>query len=117
MKDQPSTSDKDDDFPVRFSVPQPKMEEFMVYHPDVDGYIPPGAESTWDAKAWLREYEEEKANLTEEERNMPMITVDDLRAAGALESPKQTKPKRRKPPAREERDLFSDLKDNQASDQ
>ena len=47
-------------------------------------------------------------NLSEEERRKGLISVDQLRAAGALDVP----PAWRKSLGEEERDLFSDLLDD-----
>ena len=41
MKDQPSTSDNDDDEPVRFTIPQPPIEEYLVYSEEAGGYYCP----------------------------------------------------------------------------
>lgn len=87
MKDQPSTSDNDDDEPVRFRIPQPPMEEYLVYSEEAGGFIAPGEGSHWDVEAWMREFREELNNLSEEERRKGLISVDELRAAGALDVP------------------------------
>jgi hypothetical protein len=110
VKDQPSTSDNSDDEPVRFSVPQPPIEEYLVWSPEHNGYIAPGVGSHWDAEAWMREFCEELANRSEEERSKGTISVDQLRAAGALDVP----PAWRKSLSNDEdeRDLFSDLLDD-----
>ena len=77
----------------------------FIYDPEGDCYYPPGEPSGWDAEADLREFREELNNRSEEERRKGLISVDQLRAAGALDVP----PSWRKSLGGQERDLFSDL--------
>jgi hypothetical protein len=83
VTDPHSTTDGDKDEPVRFSVANPPIEEYLEYDPVTDAYFAPGTPSTFDAEAWRREFN----NLSEEERRGGLITVDELRAAGALDVP------------------------------
>lgn len=85
MKDQPSTSDDDDDDeePVRFSRPQPSMDEYLEYDPETDSYYAPGEPSDWNPEAWSREFEK----TCKEVRGGGLISRDDLLAAGALDVP------------------------------
>lgn len=79
MKDQPSTSG-DRKEPVR---PKTIPDDF-IYDPDTESYYPPGEPSTFDAAAWLREFEEARRRG---EFGGGLISVDELRAAGALDCP------------------------------
>jgi len=95
---------------VRFTIPQPPIEEYLVYSEDAGGYIAPGEGSHWDVEAWMRQFREEMANRSEEERREGCFTVDQLRASGALDVP----PSWRKSlsAGTKERDLFADLPDD-----
>jgi hypothetical protein len=111
VKEQPSNSDNDDDEPVRFSIPQPPIEEYLIWSEEHGGYIAPGEPSNWNPEASMREFREELDNRSEEERRKGLISVDQLRAAGALDVPASW----RKTLGAEERDLFSDLFDEPES--
>lgn len=100
MKDQPSNSD-DKKEPVR---PKTIPDDF-IWVPESQGWIAPGEPSTFDVEAWRREFEEERRRG---EYNGGLISVDELRAAGALDVP----PSWRKSLGGEERDLFSDLSED-----
>ncbi len=76
----------------------------FIYDPEENAYYPPGEPSGWDMEAWLREFREELANRSEEERRKGLISVDRLRAAGALDVPAAWRKS-----LGAERDLFTDL--------
>lgn len=82
----------------------------FIYDPETHSYYPPGEPSMFDAEAFMREFREEMDNRSEEERRKGLITVDQLRAAGALDFPAAW----RKSLGGGERDLFSDLVDDDA---
>lgn len=63
----------------------------FIYDPEVDGYYPAGEPSGWDAEAALRKLREYLDNRTEKERRYGLISVDRLRAAGALVTPDRKK--------------------------
>ena len=109
MKDQHSTSDNDEEEPVRFRVPPkpsnnpPGIPPEFVYDPEYDAYFAPGEPSTFDAEAFLRNLNKQ----TEEGECGGLITDDELRAAGALDVP----PWMRKS-LRNEPHLFADVSDD-----
>ena len=102
--------------PTRFWLPPkpsnnpPGIPPEFIYDPEGDFYYPPGEPSTFDAEADLRELREALNNRSEEERRKGLISVDQLRAAGALDVP----PAWRKSLS-DERDLFSELPEGDES--
>ena len=82
MTDQPSTSDHDNEPPRGRSI----TADF-IWDPELQAWYAPGEPSMWDAEAWLREFQEEMNNRSDEERRQGLISVDQLRAAGALDVP------------------------------
>lgn len=90
----------------------PGIPPEFIYDEKHGGYIAPGEPSGYfDVEAWMREFREEMDNLPEEERRKGLITVDQLRAAGALDVPAAW---RKSLGGGKERDLFSDLVDDDA---
>ncbi len=102
MQNEPSNSAKDDDEPVRFSIPQPPMEEYLLYSEEDGGFIAPGEGSHWDAAAFMRELEELSEKLRRE-RQVPKENLQVPRSV--LDVP----PSWRKSLGGQERDLFLDL--------
>jgi hypothetical protein len=103
VKDQPSTSG-DNNEPER---PKTIPDDF-IWDPENECWYPPGEPSTFDVAAWLRQFEE--ARRRGDFGGGGLISVDELRAAGALDVP----PAWRKSlctgrTKRVERDLFSGL--------
>lgn len=82
MTDQHSTSGDGNEPPRPKSIP-----DDFIWDPELEAWYAPGEPSGWDAEAWLREFREEMNNLSEEERRGGLISVDELRAAGALDVP------------------------------
>jgi hypothetical protein len=101
VKDQPSTS-SDNNEPQR---PNTIPDDF-IWDPENECWYPPGEPSTFDVAAYLRRFEEARRRG---EFAGGLISVDELRAAGALGAPAA----RRKSLA-VERDLFSGLFEDDA---
>lgn len=99
MKDRRSTSKNNNEPPRPKTIP-----DDFIWDPEIEAWYPPGEPSGWDAEAWTREFQEEMNNLSEEDRRGGLISVDELRAAGALDVP----PARRKSLGTE-RDLLPGL--------
>lgn len=99
MKDQRSTSKNKNEPPRSKTIP-----DDFIWDPEIEAWYAPGEPSAWDAEKWMREFREELNNLSEEERRGGLISVDELRAAGALDVPAAWRKS-----LGEERDLFSDL--------
>ena len=109
MTDRPSTS-KDDDEPPR---PRTIPDDF-IWDSEIQGWYPPGEPSTYDAKAEFEKMKEELSRRSPEERRKRVIKVT-LPSGGLRnksELPKRQKSLGRKKPV--ERDLFSDLVDDDA---
>jgi hypothetical protein len=107
VKDQRSASKRDDEPPRPQSIP-----DYFVWCPEIHAWdAPPGESPGWDAEAWLREFREELANLSEEERRKGLISVDELRAAGAFDVPASWRKS-----LGTEQDLFSDLLQDDSPD-
>ena len=79
MQDQPSSSlDKNEP-------PRPRtIPDDFIWDEETQGWYPPGEPSTYDPTEWRREFE---AARRRGEFDGGLITVDDLRAAGALDVP------------------------------
>jgi hypothetical protein len=113
VKDQHSTSDHDEEEPVRFRVPPqpsnnpPGIPPEFVYDPEYDAYFAPGEPSTFDAEAFRRDLNKH----IEEAKCEDLITDEELRVAGAFDFPPRRPPRRRKS-LRNEPDLFSNLIDD-----
>jgi hypothetical protein len=104
VKDQPSTSGSSNE-----PNPRPKtIPDDFIWDAESESWYPPGEPSTYDAAAWLREFQE--ARRRGDFGGGGLISADELRAAGAL----QARPTRRRSRRveRVERDLFSDLPDD-----
>ncbi len=106
MKDQPSTSG-DHEEPVR---PRSIPDDF-IWDLKYQAWFAPGEPSTWDPEEWLREFN----NREKEDHGKRLITVDEMRAAGALDVPAAWRKSLGGEPDRQ-RDLFSGLlEDDDAS--
>ena len=110
MKDQPSTSGSSNE-PKRSNEPNPRpktIPDDFIWDAESESWYPPGEPSTYDAAAWLREFQEARRRGDFGEGGL--ISADELRAAGAL----QARPTRRRSRRveRVERDLFTDLPDD-----
>ncbi len=105
MKDRRSTSKNKNEPPRPKTIP-----DDFIWDPEIEAWYPPGEPSGWDAEAWLREFREEPNNLSEEERRGGLITVDELRAAGALDVPSAWRKS-----LSDEPDLFSELPEDDSS--
>lgn len=105
MKDRRSTSNNNNEPPRPKTIP-----DDFIWDPETEGWYPPGEPSGWDVEAWMREFREELDNLSEEERRKGLISVDELRAAGALDVPAAWRKS-----LGEERDLFSELTEDDDS--
>ena len=95
MKDQHSTSNGDKE-PVR---PRSIPADF-IWDPEFKAWFAPGEPSTYDAEAFRRNLEK----ILAEGGRGGLITVDELRAAGALDVPTAWRKS-----LGEDRDLFSEL--------
>lgn len=89
----------------------------FIYDPETHSYYPPGERTKFDVEAWMREFKEEMSNESEEERRKGLISVDVLRAAGALDVPPSWRKslgggRNLRRNDLEQRDLFSALLDN-----
>ena len=96
MKDQRSTSDNKKEPPRPKSIPVD-----FIWDPEIEAWFAPGEPSTYNAKFDSLAPD----NLSEEKCSGGVITVDQLRIAGALDVPAWM----RKSLGGEERDLFSDV--------
>lgn len=83
MKDQPLNSGDDKKEPPR---PRTIPDDF-IWDEETQGWYPPGDPSTYDAEAeaWRREFEEMRRRG--DFAGGGLISVDQLRAAGALDVP------------------------------
>ena len=81
MKDQPSNSDDDKKEPPR---PRTIPDDF-IWDEELQAWYPPGEPSTFDAEAWQREFDEMRRRGDFD--GAGLFSVDDLRAAGALNVP------------------------------
>ena len=99
MKDRRSTSKNKNEPPRPKTIP-----DDFIWDPEIEAWYPPGEPSGWDAEAWMREFRDELNNRSEEERRKGLISVDQLRAAGALDVPAAWRKS-----LGEDRDLFSQL--------
>jgi hypothetical protein len=83
----------------------PTIPDDFIYDPETHAYYAPGEPVNWDIEAELREFEE--ARRRGDFGDGRLISVDELRAAGALVTPET----RRKtlgggPPKKQQLDLF-----------
>ena len=86
MKDQPSTSGSSNE-PKRSNEPNPRpktIPDDFIWDSEIQGWYAPGEPSTYDPTEWRREFE---AARRRGEFDGGLITVDELRAAGALDVP------------------------------
>jgi len=81
VKDQPSNSDDDKKEPPR---PRTIPDDF-IWDEELQAWYPPGEPSTFDAEAWQREFDEMRRRGDFD--GAGLFSVDDLRAAGALNVP------------------------------
>ena len=81
MKDQPSNSDDDKKEPPR---PRTIPDDFL-WDEELQAWYAPGDPSTFDVEAWGREFEEMRRRG--DFAGGGLISVDELRAAGALDVP------------------------------
>lgn len=80
----------------------------FIYDPETHSYYPPGEPTTFDAEAWMRDFEE--ARRRGDFGDGRLISADELRAAGALRKPgKRRKSLGGRP--KEQLDLFAGLED------
>lgn len=111
--DQQSTSDYDDDVPVRFTIPQPSIDEYMVWSEEVQGWTTPEeGDPQFYHPLWWPSHREKMKNLSLEERRTFIISVQERMVAGSRGVP----PSRHKPAGGEPRDLFSNLSDDGNAD-
>lgn len=100
MTDQPSTS-KDEKEPVR---PKTIPDDF-IWDPELQAWYAPGEPAPFDMEAWRRDFDK----LREELRRQPPIPPEKLKVPpGTLDVP----PAWRKSLGGNERDLFSDLSED-----
>ncbi len=106
MQDQPSNSDKGKEPPRPRNLP-----DDLIWDPEYEAWIQPGEGTPFDAEAWQRNFEKHQ----EEHRRDPPIPPEKLRVPpGTLDVP----PAWRKSLGGGERDLFSDLtEDDQNSEE
>lgn len=110
MQDQPSNS-QDSDEPSRDGI----IPDDWIWYPELKGWSPPGADSYWDPKEEMQKLLDAVASISEEERRRPLISREDLRAAGVLDVPAwMRKSLRAKPP--EDMPLFAGLDDEDDPD-
>ena len=81
MKDQPSNSDDDKKEPPR---PRTIPDDFL-WDEELQAWYAPGDPSTFDIEAWGREFEEMRRRG--DFAGGGLISVDELRAVGALDVP------------------------------
>lgn len=104
MQEQHATSDDRSEPPRGRSIP-----DDFIWDPELRAWYPPPAESPgWDAEAWHRRLE--AALRSAAENPAGLISRDELLAAGALDVPPAwRKSLGRKKPPRGQRELFSDM--------
>ncbi len=79
MQDQPSISPDSSEPPRSKTIP-----DDFIWDEEMQGWYPPGEPSNYDPTEWRRRFEELRQKG---EFDGGLISVDDLRAAGALDVP------------------------------
>jgi hypothetical protein len=79
VQDQPSISPNSSEPPRSKTIP-----DDFIWDEELQGWIPPGEPSTYDPTEWRRRFEESRRRG---EFTGGLISVDQLRAAGALDVP------------------------------
>jgi hypothetical protein len=104
VQDQPSIS------PDSSEPPRPRtIPDDFIWDEETQGWYPPGEPSNYDPTEWRRRFEEARQRG---EFDGGLISVDDLRAAGALDIP----PEWRKSLASESRYTLPGFDDDEVAD-